>query len=331
MPLTRPLPDSTVVITGASSGVGAATALMLAARGANVVLAARREAALLDVAAQCERLRSEALVVPTDVSDPAAVRHLADAAEERFGQVDAWINGAAVAVFGGFVTIPLDELRRVIDVDLMGYVYGARAAVPKLRAAGGGVLLMIGSLLSDVTVPYLGGYSLAKHATQALCDTLRQELRAEGATEVSVCAVLPSSIDTPLFTHAANHTGRRVRPLPPVNPPWRIAGRIIRVLESPRPRAYPGLGAAALGYQWRLAPGLTRWLLTWYASRTEFTGETATRTTGNLFSSRDGSVQWDGGWRGQGHRGEAPGKLPDSPAGPHSRSLAGPHSRQIRG
>lgn len=298
MPLTSDLSNSVVVITGAGSGVGSATAQALSRRGARVVLAGRRASPLSQVAEQCRMLGSEAVPVPTDVADPEAVERLADVAEDSFGRVDAWINNAAVAVFGRLMDAPLDDLRRSIEIDLMGYLYGARTAVPRLRSAGGGVLVMVSSVLGEVSVPYLGSYNIAKHGVLGLCDTLRQELRSEGVPEVSVSAVLPSSIDTPLFNRAANYTGRAVRPVPPVNPPERIANRIVRVLESPRRQVYAGLGAAPLGWQWRVAPGLTERLLAWYGRNAQFQGDRRARhSQGNVVTSDGATAQLTGGWR----------------------------------
>ena len=298
MPLTRPLSDSVVVVTGASSGIGAGVALMLARRGTRVVLAARGEPALSELAERCQRWGTAALVVPTDVSDSVAVQRLADTARDRFGRIDAWINNAAVGVYGRLLDLPMQDLRRVVDVNLMGYLHGARAAVPALRAAGGGVLVMVASLLGEVSVPYMGAYTIAKHGVLGLCNTLRQELRGEGTTEVSVCAVLPASIDTPFFSHAANHTGRAIRPVPPVNPPWRIAGRIIRLLESPRRQAYAGLGGTALGLTWRFAPGITERLLAAYAKRVTFISDRAAPVTlGTLYEPPSQPLEVEGGWR----------------------------------
>lgn len=126
--------DSVVVITGSSSGIGRATALACASAGAAVVHAARRPEALQEAARQCEAAGGEALAVPTDVTDADAVQALARRVVERFGRIDAWVNCAAVTAFAPFQEIPLEDFRRIIDVNVMGYVRGARAALPKARA-----------------------------------------------------------------------------------------------------------------------------------------------------------------------------------------------------
>src|SRR5690349_9529059 len=154
MPLRRPLAGSVVVVTGASGGIGAATALALAEKGAAVVLAARRAGALRAVADRCvaagKAAGGRALAVPTDVTDPAAVTALAHAATGEFGRLDAWVNNAGVGLYARLADVPLDELRRVVDVNLLGYLYGVRAALPELRAAGGGVIVNVASVLIDV-------------------------------------------------------------------------------------------------------------------------------------------------------------------------------------
>lgn len=272
-----------MVITGASSGIGEATAMALARRGVRLVLAARAAEPLTQLATRCRRVGGAAIAVPTDTADAAQVERLAAAAEQRFGRIDAWVNNAGVAVYGRLLDVPLDEIRRTVDVDLYGYLHGARAAVPRLRAAGGGVLVMVASMLSEVTFPYLGAYNIAKHGVLGLCDTLRQELALDGASEVSLCAVLPGVFDTPLFAHAGNRTGRGLRPPPPAAPAAVAARRIVRLLEHPRRQVRVGVGAAALGAQRRLAPALTERLLSWYGARAQFRRGPAQPTAGNAF------------------------------------------------
>jgi NAD(P)-dependent dehydrogenase (short-subunit alcohol dehydrogenase family) len=162
MPLTRSLIESTVVITGGSSGIGAATALTLAGRGARLVLAARSPCGLAYIGERCRGLGAPVLEVPTDTADPDAVERLAAAAQAEYGRIDAWGNNAGVAVYGRLLDLPLDQVHRTVDVDVFGYLHGARAAVPRLRAAGGGVLIMVGSVLSEVSLPYLGAYTMSK-------------------------------------------------------------------------------------------------------------------------------------------------------------------------
>ncbi|MBY8874461.1 SDR family NAD(P)-dependent oxidoreductase [Micromonospora sp. PLK6-60] len=298
MPLTRSLADATVVVTGASGGIGAATAYALADRGADVVLAARSEAALHVVAQRCHELGGRALVVPTDVTDPAAVDRLAERAATAFGRIDGWVNNAAVSAVGLFDEIPVAEFRRVVEVNLLGTAYGVRAALPHLAAAGGGVLVNNASVLAEVAMPYQSAYNAAKHGIRGLADTVRQELRVTGRSSISVCTVLPATIDTPFFRHAANHSGRELVPPPPVYPPEVVAETIVRLLCRPRREAYAGGAARLIGLQWRLAPALAERALGWYVHRTQFGPTARPETTGNVFGPR-GTARTGGGWPGR--------------------------------
>ncbi|MFC3501161.1 SDR family oxidoreductase [Micromonospora krabiensis] len=298
MPLTRSLDDATVVITGASSGIGTATAYALARRGAAVVLAARSESALTSVAQRCRELGGRALVVPTDVTDADSVQRLADRAAAEFGRIDGWINNAAVSAVGLFDEIPVAEFRRVLEVNLLGAVHGIRAALPHLGAAGGGVVINNASVLAEVAMPYQSAYNATKHGIRGLADTVRQELRVTGRGNISICTVLPATIDTPFFRHAANHTGRELVPPPPIYPPEKVAATIVRLLRRPRREAYAGGAARLIGLQWRLAPTLAERTLGWYTHRTQFGPGARADTSGNVFRA-DAEGRRDGGWQGR--------------------------------
>ena len=224
--MSRKPAESVIVITGASSGIGRATALHLAGKGASLVLTARRGEALIALAEQCERLGGRVLALPADVTDREAVERVARGAIERFGRIDMWVNNAAVTMFGRLEEAPYEAYRRVIETNLFGYIHGARAVVPYFREQGAGVLVNVASVVGKVGEPYLSAYVASKFGIVGFSESLRMELR--DAENVHVCLVLPASIDTPLFQQGANYMGRSPKPVEPVYRPERVAATIAR-------------------------------------------------------------------------------------------------------
>jgi short-subunit dehydrogenase len=244
--------ERVVVVTGASSGIGRASALLLAEQGAHLVLVARRQPALDAVAAQC-RERSgharRALAIAADVTDPAAVGDVAAQAVEQLGRLDGWVNAAGVTGFGPLLDTPLADIERVLEVNVMGTVHGARAALPRMIEQGSGVLINVSSLLGVVAPPLAGPYAMSKFALRGLGVTLRSELRAAGVRGVAVGTLLPAAIDTPIYAAAANVTGRRPQPPPPVYSPERVARAVVAMLRRPRTEMVAG-GVIARAFAW---------------------------------------------------------------------------------
>ncbi|GAA5068163.1 NAD(P)-dependent dehydrogenase (short-subunit alcohol dehydrogenase family) [Thermocatellispora tengchongensis] len=293
-----PLHRSVVVVTGASSGIGRATALEFARRGASLVLAARSGEELEHAAEECRRRGATVLAVPTDVTDETAVRELAARARARFGRIDTWVNCAAVTMFGTVETAPMRDFRQVVDTNLFGYVHGARAALPIFREQGRGVLINVSSVAGEVAQPYTAAYTATKHAVRALSMSLRQELLVDGVRGVHVCTVLPGSIDTPLFQHAADYTGRAVRPMPPVYTPERVARVIVRLARKPRRETYVGPAARFMAWQQRSMPGRTERRMAKMTERHHFARRRAApATSGNLYTPMPSAV--GGGWHGR--------------------------------
>jgi short-subunit dehydrogenase len=291
---------SVVVVTGASSGIGRATALKFAAGGATVALTARRPAALQEVAAECEGFGATAFPVPADITDEKAVREVADRVAERFGRIDVWVNCAAVTAFAPFEEIPLSDFRRILEVNVMGYVHGARAVLPHLRDQGKGMLINVSSIVSSVPQPYTQAYSMSKAAVRVLGASLRQELQLDGATGVKVCTVLPATIDTPFFEHAANYTGRKAKAMPPVYSAERVARTVVDLVRVPRREVIVGPMGRNLVMQAKLAPGFTERMMAIQVDRSHlYRSRPAPVTDGNLFQPAAGTGSVSGGWHGR--------------------------------
>jgi NAD(P)-dependent dehydrogenase (short-subunit alcohol dehydrogenase family) len=283
------LQGTVVVLTGASSGIGRATAHELARQGASVVLTARREGPLQELAAE---LGERALAVPADVTDPAQVEEVARRAVERFGGIDVWVNNAAVTAFGRFEALPAEAFARVIEVNLLGYVNGARAALPHLRRRRG-TLVNVGSVNSHVGAPFVSPYVASKFAIRGWAEALREELRADG---VAVCTVKPASIDTPLFQHAGNWTGREPKALDPVNPPERVARRIAAMARRPRRETVVGRGGRQLLVAHGLVPPLFERAFAKVVEHNHFLDRPAPASPGNLFAPVPFGTAPRGGW-----------------------------------
>lgn len=247
------LESSVVVLTGASSGIGRAAALMFAARRAKLVLAARDGAALELVVKACEQRGAQAIAVPTDVRDEASLEALRDAAVDRFGRIDVWINDAAVYMMGPLESTPLEAVRDLLATNVMGVLQGARAALVQFRAQGHGTLINMGSLAGKTTYAQAGAYCASKHAVHAIHECLRQELIGTG---IDTCLIVPGTVDTPFFQHAANYSGREIIAMRPIVPPERVAAAIVACAEHPKREVMVGLAPRLMTIFARIAPRL---------------------------------------------------------------------------
>jgi short-subunit dehydrogenase len=220
----------------------------------------------------------------------------------RFGRIDVWINDASVAVFAPLVEAPIAEVQRVFDVNVMGYLYGARAALPVMTRQGSGVLLNVASIAGEVPYPYAGAYGMSKAAVRAMGVALRGELHLAGVTGVHVATVSPPTVDTPFFQHSANHTGRRVLAMPPVYSVEKVAAAIVRTAHRPKDEVVIGRVAKAMVRQHRLTPRPVEAQMVAMVQTTHLSlTESADDTTGILFSpSTDpADVRATGGWAGR--------------------------------
>jgi short-subunit dehydrogenase len=288
-----PLAEQVMVITGASSGIGLVIARQAAARGACVALAARNERDLRRAVQQIRDNGGRAISVVTDVADARQVRRLADMTVAEFGRIDTWVNNAAVSMYGRCTEIPIEDLRRQMDVNYWGQVYGSRTAVEHLRARGG-ALINVASALADRAIPLQGNYCAAKHAIKAFTDALRMELENEGA-RISVSLVKPASINTPFFEKARTFLGVEPQPVPPVYAPEVVADVVLAAAQRPIREVIAGGSGLKLSAA-RLAPRLADL----YMERWTFDAQNTDKPVGpdrhdNLYAPVDG----DGGERGR--------------------------------
>src|SRR4051812_40871296 len=252
----KALKDQVIVITGASSGIGLATARMAAKRGARVVMAARNESDLNNAAEEIRANGGRVVAVTCDVSDADAVDRLAEAALLAFGTIDTWVNNAGLSIYGKLADVPLADKRKLFDINFWGVVHGCRTAV-RLMKDRGGVLINIGSEVSDVAIPLQGIYSASKHAVKGYTDALRMELEHD-RIPIAVTLVKPSAINTPYPEHARNYLEEGVPALPPPRyAPETVAQAILRCAERPvRDVVVGGAGRMQIAMG-RLAPRLT--------------------------------------------------------------------------
>lgn len=290
----------TVVVTGASAGIGRAVAQLYGKRGANVALLARGEAGLRGAARDVEDAGGTALAIPTDVADYGAVAAAADRAEAELGPIDTWINVAFASVFAPFTEIGPAEFKRVTEVCYLGFVYGTMVALARMKPRDHGTVVQVGSALGERSIPLQSAYCGAKHAVNGFTESVRCELLHDGS-KVNVTLVQMPAVNTPQFSWVLSRLPRHPQPVPPIYQPQLVARAVLRAADHPRRKQY-WVGESTVATL--LAQRFAAPLLDRYLARTGYDSQqTGERVDGdkpyNLWQPLDERPGSDHGARGE--------------------------------
>src|SRR3954468_21110625 len=253
----KPLNEQVMVITGASSGIGLATAEAAAEAGAKLVLAARSGETLGDIVTRLGAAGAEVVHVTADVADVDAVQQIAQAAIARFGSIDTWVNNAGVSIYGRLDEVSEEDARRLFDVDFWGVVHGSLAALPYLRERGGAII-NLGSEVSDAVVPLQGYYSAAKHAVKGFTDALRVEVQEVDKRPVAITLIQPTAVDTPFPQHGKNYMDKEPKLPTPMIEPEKVAAAILEAAIDPTKERKVGAMAKLNAMVAKLSPTLAK-------------------------------------------------------------------------
>ncbi|HET7897897.1 MAG TPA: SDR family oxidoreductase [Flavisolibacter sp.] len=283
-----------VVITGASSGAGRAIAVALAREGAQLILIARSRDALEEVAEECQSNGAKAMAIVGDVKEMVEMYRAAKEVLSQLGAIDVWINNAGVLAAGSFDQIPAEVNEDVIRTNLLGYVHGAQTVLPVFKRQGHGILINNISVGGWFATPYMAAYSASKFGLRGFFESLKGELRS--FPNIHVCDLYPGFLDTPGIQHAANYTGKYLRPAPPVNDPADVAKAVVRLIRQPREKKIIGASSFFLKTAFTLFPRLSRNITASIIKTYLDKADETELTSGNIFGPVDYGTGIYGGW-----------------------------------
>lgn len=290
----KPISQQVVAIIGASSGIGRETALQFAKQGAKIVVSARNELGLNSLVAEIQAFGGEATAIKGDVADFEQVKAIADYTIEQYGRLDTWVHCAASGILAPFAEITPEEFKRVIDVTLMGQVYGAMAALPYLKQEGRGAMIHISSMEGRRALPLQSPYSTAKHGLEGFLESLRVELQHD-KIPISVTSIKPAVINTPFYNHVLTKLGVKPTGLPPYYSPKLVAQAILHTAEHPTRDFIVGDVGRILDLAQRLSPELMDAILVAIGFSGQRTSEPkSAEGQNNLYAPMDGYTQVEG-------------------------------------
>ncbi len=281
----KPLKEQVIVITGASSGIGLATAEMAAERGATVVLAARSGGTIEKIAQEINASRGQALGVECDVTQRAQVENLARSAMERFGRIDTWVNDAGMSIYGRIEEISEEDSRRLFEINFWGVYYGSLVALRHLKSAGGAII-NVGSEVSETVIGFQGMYSTTKHAVKGFTDALRVEVQEIDKSPVSITLIQPTATDTPFPQHAKNYMDREPKLPTPLDDPEDVAEAILKAAVKPTRIKKVGMMSKINTATAKIAPGFGEKMSAMQAHRQQY-DENPRNPDGTLYRSSE--------------------------------------------